>query len=76
VRASAVTVLRKASTLAVVLSASDGTRHSLEGAFSSGRRASSAGTGDATVGAGDSGRGTSVNQECLARRDGAGNLIV
>jgi hypothetical protein len=70
-------VLSKASTLAVVvLSASDGTRHSLKGAFSSGRRASSAGTGDATVGAGDSGRGTSVNQECLARRDGAGNLIV
>jgi hypothetical protein len=45
--------LRKRSAWAVVLSASDGFRHSLVAANSSGRRASSAGTGDATVGAGD-----------------------
>jgi hypothetical protein len=59
-------VLRKAATWAVVLSASEATGHSPEGAFSSGRRASSKGPGDATVGAGDCSRRVGVNQECLA----------
>jgi hypothetical protein len=56
VGASAVTVLRKkASTWA---SAADRLiRHSVVAANSSGRHASSKETGDATVGAGDSGRG-------------------
>jgi hypothetical protein len=51
-----VTVLSKASTWAVVLSAADSPRHSVAAANSSGRHASSEGTGDATVRAGDSGR--------------------
>jgi hypothetical protein len=52
-----VTVLRQASTWAVARSASDSPRHAVGAANSSGRRASSGGTGAATVRAGDSGRG-------------------
>jgi hypothetical protein len=45
------------STWAVALSASDRLRPSVAAAISSGRLASSGGTGDATVRSGDSGRG-------------------
>jgi hypothetical protein len=58
-------LLRKAPTWAVVLSASDSEvvlRHSVEAVDSSGRRASSGGTGDATVLAGDKRSG--VYGEC------------
>lgn len=51
--AGSVSLRKTAAWAVVVLSASDGFRHWLVAANSSGRRASSAGTGDATVGAGD-----------------------
>jgi hypothetical protein len=71
VRASAVTLLKKASTWAVVLSASNRFRHCVVAANSSGRHASSEGTGDATVRSGDSGRRLVV----VARGPQAGVLL-
>jgi hypothetical protein len=56
VRASAVASSIVAPTLVVAWSAEGGIKHSSEAAHSSGQRASSGGTGDATVRAGDSGR--------------------